>query len=321
MTEAYFVQNNLSRLEAIEKEIKGETDVSPDRLVQIYAELSDDLALAQTQFAEADITTYLNGLVSHLHRRIHVNKKTPWSKVQTFWTRTVPETSYRHRRKIYTSLLIFAVSVLIGALSAENDPLFARSILGDRYVNMTEANIEKGDPLAVYKGNAHSMFAMITVNNIRVSFMAFIAGLFWSVGTGFLLLQNGIMLGVFHHLFYQNNLLLTSILTVWIHGTLEISAIVIAGGAGFVLGNGVLFPGTHTRLRSVQMAAKDGARLIAGLVPIFIMAGFLESYVTRLTESPEWFKIFVIALSAGWIVFYFFIYPKRLAHHGKFTVH
>ncbi len=102
--------------------------------------------------------------------------------------------------------------------------------------------------MAVYKGMSEgSMFLTITINNIRVSLLAFAAGVLFSVGTGYILFRNGIMLGAFHYLFFEHGYFDDTILTIWIHGTLEITAIIIAGAAGLIMGNGLLFPGTYPR--------------------------------------------------------------------------
>jgi len=178
---------------------------------------------------------------------------------------------------------------------------------------MTNENIEKGDPMAVYKSMGEAeMFLQITLNNIMVSFKAFAYGIFLSIGTVMALFYNGIMLGSFQFFFYQKGLLLTSVLSIWIHGTLEISAIVIAGCAGLVMGNSILFPGTYSRIESLKMGAKKGLKISVGLVPIFIVAGFLESFATRHTEWPSVVKLAIILLSASFIVYYFIIYPIRL---------
>jgi uncharacterized membrane protein SpoIIM required for sporulation len=161
------------------------------------------------------------------------------------------------------------------------------------------------------------MFLAITWNNIKVSFYAFILGIFLSFGTGYILFSNGLMLGSFQYFFYSKGLLLTSVLTIWIHGTLEISAIVIAGCAGLVMGNSILFPGTYSRLESFKKGARQGLKITVGLIPIFIMAGFLESYVTRLTEMPVWIKASIIGISAFFIIYYFILYPIKLNNHAS----
>jgi len=157
-----------------------------------------------------------------------------------------------------------------------------------------------------------TMFFAITFNNTRVSFMVFAMGIFLSVGSVYMLFQNGIMLGSFQYFFYEYNVLEESLLTIWIHGTLEISAIVIAGGAGIVLGNSLLFPGTYSRMFSLKRGAKEGMKIIVGLVPIFIAAGFLEGFVTRHTEMPDVFRLGIILLSLAFIIWYFSVLPRKV---------
>ena len=201
----------------------------------------------------------------------------------------------------------------MGAFSAANDVDFVRLILGDSYVNMTLENIENGDPMAVYKkANETEMFIGITINNIRVAGIAFLYGILFSVGTLYVMMNNGIMLGSFLYFFYDKDLLWESSRTIWIHGTIEISVIIIAGCAGLVLGNGILFPKTYTRLASFKRSIKAGLKIMISTVPFFIVAGFLEGFVTRHTEMPDWLAIFIIGLSLAVIIFYYIIYPRKL---------
>ena len=255
---------------------------------------------------------YLNGITAELHRKLYSNRKEDRGRIITFWKYELPYISFQARNQLLYAFLIFFVTILIGCVSAANDDTFVRLILGDGYVNQTLENIKNGDPLAIYKSSSSAdMFLAITVNNIRVSFMAFVAGILFSAGTVFVLVQNGIMLGAFQYFFFERDLLLQSILKIWIHGTLEISAIVIAGAAGLVMGNSLLFPGTFSRLESFKAGAKKGLKLAIGLVPVFITAGFLESFVTRLT-LPVWGSVSIIMVSAIFIIWYFVIYPRRL---------
>jgi uncharacterized membrane protein SpoIIM required for sporulation len=114
-----------------------------------------------------------------------------------------------------------------------------------------------------------------------------------------------------------------SILVVFIHGTLEISAIIIAGMAGLVLGNSILFPRTFTRIQSMISGAKDGIKIIIGLMPVFLAAAFLEGFITRHTHMPVWLSLFILIASLGFIVYYFVIYPVKLqrrAGAGKLDI-
>lgn len=123
------------------------------------------------------------------------------------------------------------------------------------------------------------------------------------------------MLGAFLMFFQQRSLTLEAWPVIYIHGTLELSAIVIAGGAGFMLGNSILFPGTFTRFQSVQTAARKGIKIIIGLVPVFIVAAFLEGFVTRLTEMPMVAKLMIILISLAYIIGYYIVYPLYISRN------
>jgi uncharacterized membrane protein SpoIIM required for sporulation len=127
------------------------------------------------------------------------------------------------------------------------------------------------------------------------------------------MLSNGLMLGVFEHMFFKHGLGIQSILVIFIHGTLEISALVIAGGAGMILGNAILFPKTFTRAQSIRKGAKDGVKIMVALIPIFIIAAFFESYVTRHTEMPVALSSFILLASLAFILFYFVFYPIKVS--------
>lgn len=120
------------------------------------------------------------------------------------------------------------------------------------------------------------------------------------------------MLGSFQTFFFMKDLGWQSILTVWIHGTLEISAVIIAGGAGLILGNSILFPKTYSRIESLKRGARDGMKLMIGLVPVFIAAAFLEGFITRYSSMPAYLSISILVLSLAFIIWYFVIYPIRV---------
>ncbi|MCB0780115.1 MAG: stage II sporulation protein M, partial [Flavobacteriales bacterium] len=104
-----------------------------------------------------------------------------------------------------------------------------------------------------------------------------------------------------------------SLLTIWVHGTLEISAIVIAGAAGLALGRGMLFPGTYTRMESFRRGAMLGLKVVIGLVPVFVVAGFLESFVTRHALSvPSFVSASIIVLSLAFLIGYFILLPRHV---------
>lgn len=315
MKEVTFIRQNLDKWRGYETTVES-TLSTPDELADAYIDITSDLAFSQTHYPKSRITLYLNNLASAIHHRIYRNKRERWSRIVTFWTREMPQIMWHARKELCISFLIFVVSALVGALSQWLDPDFSRLILGNSYVDMTLQNIENGTPMAVYgSGSEGTMFFGITINNIMVSFRAFASGLLTSFATGLLLFCNGVMIGAFQTFFAQHGLLWDSFLAVWLHGTIEISAIIVAGAAGIAMGNGWLFPSTYGRLYSFRRGAMKGLKIVIGTVPLFCVAGFIESFLTRHTEFPDAFRLTVILLSAIFIVYYYIVLPYLNNHN------
>lgn len=313
MTELLFIKLNIERWKKFEGALAKPSKLVPDELAELYSQITDDLSYARTFYARSQTEKYLNTLALQSHSLLYKNKKEDWKRIYRFWTHELPLTIYQSHKYIFYSLLVFLIAVLIGVVSASNDNSFVRIILGDRYVNMTIANIEKGDPMAVYKSTDEaSMFFGISLNNVNVSLMAFAMGALTSVGTAYVLVMNGIMLGSFQYFFYEYDVLYESVLSIWIHGTLEIWAIIMAGAAGFSVGHSFMFPQTYSRVYSLMLGVKRGLKLVIGMVPVFIVAALLESFVTRHTDMPDWSRIAIILLSLCFIVWYFYIYPRKI---------
>ena len=319
MKEVTFIRQNIDKWHEAEATVESIAEVQPMDLADVYLDITSDLAFAQTHYPNSKITRYLNNLASALHNEVYRSRRQPWSRLLTFWSHEMPLTMWEARRELLLSFIIFVVSAAVGMLSQLLDPEFCRIILGDRYVDMTLQNIANGTPMAVYDGNPEdAMFGMITLNNVKVSFFVFALGVFTSVGTGFLLFQNGVMLGSFQTFFAQHGLVWESALAVWLHGTLEISAIIVAGAAGIAMGNGWLFPGTYPRLTSFRRGARRGLKIVIGTVPVFILAGFIESFATRHVEWPAALRLLIILSSLTFVIYYYIILPrKRINHNGK----
>ncbi|HEX6223128.1 MAG TPA: stage II sporulation protein M [Chryseolinea sp.] len=319
MREAAFIKQNKPRWEEFEKIVKSNHRAHPDKLAELFTQVTDDLAFARTQYPESRTTRYLNDLASKVHLDIYKNKKEDKNRFITFWKDELPAVMYDVRRPLFYSLIIFLVAGMIGAVSARFDDTFVRLILGDGYVNMTLENIKSGNPTKVYASQSElMMFFTITWNNIFVAFRVFVFGFFASIGTGLFLFYNGLMVGAFIMFFSQEQQLGHALPVIMLHGTIELSSIVIAGAAGFVLGNGLLFPGTYSRLESFKKGAVQGLKIVMGLVPFFIVAGFIESFITRYAFMPLSIKVLIIGLSAILMLYYFVIYPIRQKRYGKF---
>ncbi|MFN5912485.1 MAG: stage II sporulation protein M [Bacteroidota bacterium] len=314
MKETRFIDQNKEKWQRFEKLYSGGSG-DTEELSDLYMDLTDDLSYAQTFYKRRTVRVYLNQLAQMVFMGVHKQRGESLKKFITVWKTSLPIEIYKSRHSLLLALVAFLVYCLIGLITTHFNPDFPRIVMGDDYVNMTIQNIKNGNPLAVYESpDQTSMFIMITTNNLKVAFMTFAAGFFFTVGTHLLLFSNGVMLGAFQYFFHLKGLLITSFLGIWIHGAFEISAIVLAGGAGITAGNGWLFPASYTRLQSLQSSTKRGLKIMMSLVPFIIAAGFLESYVTHNYQRlPDWSKWALILFSFSVIIFLYIIYPTLVA--------
>ncbi len=313
MRETRFIEKNKLKWNEFEVLLRSNS-IHPDDLQRMYVQITDDLSFARTFYPNRSVRVYLNYLAQRILAHLNKTKKSPAQHFVSFWKRDLPLMVWEARWEFLLSLGIFLLAVAIGVVSTMIDADFPRQILGDDYVNMTIQNISKGDPMAVYKGgSALGSTLGITANNIFVSLLVFVSGILGGIGSIVIMLQNGIMVGCFQYFFVSRGLGLDATLAIWLHGTFEISAIVIAGAAGLTMGKGLLFPGTYRRLQAFQRSARRGFEIMTGTIPLFLVAGFVEGTFTRYTQAPTAVRASFILLCAAIIVFYFIYYPYYLS--------
>jgi uncharacterized membrane protein SpoIIM required for sporulation len=273
--------------------------------------MMNDLSYAQTYYPKSKTVVYLNHLASQIYQKIYKTKRTDQNRVIDFFKIEVPLLVYEYRRYLVYAFALFFVTVSIGVLSARYDRDFVRLILGDEYVNMTLENIKKGNPMAVYgSGSNWGSFIGITVNNLFVGAKCYFYGIFAGIGTFNVFLQNCIMLGSFQYFFYEQGVFWKSVRGIWIHGSMEIFAIVIETTAGFILGASILFPKTFSRMNSFKIGFKNSFKIFLSTFPFTISAGFLEGFITRYSiDMPNWLSSFIILFTLAIISFYYLIYP------------
>lgn len=319
MREGMFIKKNVDKWNRYQQE---KTD-DPDEMAERFVTLVDDLSYAKTFYPQSKATRWINGIAAGIYLSIYKNKKEKYSHLFRFWKYELPFLFKKYHKILLFTFLLFVSFVFIGVFSSMKDETFIRGILGDTYVDMTEDNISKGDPFGVYKSdNPFTMFVFIAMNNTFIAFMMAIGGLLAGVVTLYFMWSNGLMLGCFQYMFFAKDLGMKSVMVIWIHGTLEILALVISSTAGFIIANSLLFPGTYSRWLSLKKGIKDALKVMIVLVPIFIMAAFFETYVTHLMSNsydkennaglPVWVSTIILAASLSFILWYFVFYPIRL---------
>jgi len=318
MKETKFIEQNREKWAEYEQMLREDRH-DPAKLNDLFIQVTDDLSYARTFYPNRSVRVFLNALAQRVFHNIYKGRRFPAERLRLFWTDELPRIMWESRQALLLSFALFVLAFGIGVVSSIINPDFARIILGDSYVDMTLANIESGDPMAVYKDSGPlGSSAGITANNLFVALRTAIFGVLASIGTVFIMLHNGVMVGAFQYFFVQQGVFWESFLTIWIHGTLEISAIIIAGAAGLVAGSGLLFPGTYRRVQAFQITMRRGLKIFIGIVPIIILAGFFEGFLTRYTETPDLIRAAFIFTSLFFVLWYFVWLPWHKARTGSF---
>lgn len=312
MREAAFIKQNKEKWFEFETKIFGNSKTNPDELSNLYIHLMNDLAYAQTYYPKSKTILYLNNLAARTFQKIYKTKKEDGNKLVRFFKTDVPLILHEYRRYMVYAFSFFFIFVFIGVISSMYDDNFIRLVLGDSYVNTTIENIKDGDPVAIYKsGSKWGSHIGITLNNLRVGLFNFIGGIFGGLGTLYILFQNSVMLGAFQYMFFKYDVFWESVRGIWIHGSMEIFAIVIEAMAGLILGASILFPRTYSRYESFKRGMRVSLKIFLSTIPFTIFAGFLEGYVTRYSNiMPNWLSVGIILITLGAISAYYFVYPR-----------
>lgn len=309
MREGLFIKKNKDRWEKTEYMPPDDAD----DLARDFIKLTDDLAYAKTFYPTSRVTAYINALAARIYLGIYQNRKEEAGRITHFFKYDLPLTIRRHHDIILFTFLLFVVFFSVGFFSAQQDESFVRQMLGDHYVDMTERNIESGNPFGVYEsGNSFLMWMGFMINNIMVSLIYFVRGLLFGIFSAIALIKESVRLGAFEYMFYAKGLGGQAVLTVLLHGFLELTAIIISCAAGIVLGKSYLFPGTVSRLEAFKKGAKDGVKIVIGLMPVFAIAAFFEGFVTRHYKMSAWLSSLLLLVSAAFVVYYFIVYPIKL---------
>jgi uncharacterized membrane protein SpoIIM required for sporulation len=316
MRERQFIEQNKEKWRAFEMLIQSK-EKDPEKLGELFVQITDDLSYARTFYPNRSVRVYLNKLAQQVFNELYRTRIKKKNRLATFFKDEIPSAVFHARKELFLSFVIFTIAMGIGVFSAIQDPDFTKSILSEQYVEMTESNIAKDDPMAVYKDdNQFYVFAYIAQNNLAIDVKTFVSGLFFGIWTIIMLLYNGVMVGAFQYFFIERNLFVESFLTIWMHGTLELSAAVIAGGAGLILGRGIVFPGTYSRLQSLIIAAKEGLKIFLIAIVMTTFAAVIESFVTRYTEIHDFIRFLWILVCFAFVIGYFIVLPYLKNRQG-----
>jgi uncharacterized membrane protein SpoIIM required for sporulation len=258
----------------------GVSALSPtdlQELALLYRQIAADLASVREDSTSTNLAHYLNQLLGRAHNIIYMGRKTESRSILTFYRYTYPSIFRETFSNTLAAFLIFLCAAVAGCLMSLNDPSFSRHILGTRMIQSIEQKKMWTDSIVTVKPVASSQ---ILTNNLSVSIATYALGITAGIGTVWMMLLNGLLIGVVGTACWEARMSLPLWSFVAGHGVLELPAIFIAGGAGFIIARGLLFPGALPRGESLVRAGKLSAQLFFGTIPLLLIAGFIEGFIS-----------------------------------------
>jgi uncharacterized membrane protein SpoIIM required for sporulation len=248
----------------------------------LYRQTAQDLSAVRADRGSRTQEEYLNQLLARAHNRVYSGKKLEPRQLLRFFAIEYPRLFRRLFPWVAAAFLVFLAGAALGTLLSFSRPGFMRLFLGPQMVASIEHHQMWTQSLVSVKPQASSA---IMTNNISVGFTAFAGGILAGLGTLYLLFFNGMSIGVVGIACAQAHMSLQLWSFVAAHGSLELPSIFIAGGAGLRLAAGLLFPGIYSRRDALKKGAVESIRLLAGTVPLLIIAGTLEGFLSP-TAAP-----------------------------------
>ncbi|MBX2865513.1 MAG: stage II sporulation protein M [Leptolyngbyaceae cyanobacterium MAG.088] len=283
-------------------------------LASLYRSVSADLARARTQQMGETLVQDLQALTSRGYGQIYQGaRRQNWQAVLEFYGYDFPTTVRQSWGYIAIATALFIVSGLIAWWYSWQDPTFMSLVLGPDFVESVRESEELWTVSIL--GQEPVASSAITINNIGVALKAVFGGitfLVWTIPiftppgvfTLYLLVFNGLMIGSVATLVAQTNLAYELWAFVFPHGSLELPAIFIAGGAGLLLARAILLPGNYRRLDALKVYGLQAAKLVYGIVPMLIIAGIIEGFFSPSPLIPSPVKYLVGTLLFAGLVRY-----------------
>ncbi|HKN74512.1 MAG TPA: stage II sporulation protein M [Candidatus Acidoferrum sp.] len=243
----------------------------------LYRQTASDLATVREDVTSHQLTFYLNQLLGRAHNLIYMGHKQKISGLVRFYTQTFPQVFRETFRQTFLAFLIFAVTGIATWAVTIHDPAFAHRLLGPQMMDTIEKRQMWTQSIVTIKPLAASG---IMTNNLAVCFTTFAMGITAGIGTIYMMFTNGMLIGVIGAATWQAGMALQLWTFVAAHGALELPAIFISGGAGLEIARGMLFPGLLPRRESLALAGGRAARLMIGIVPMLVVAGIIEGFVS-----------------------------------------
>jgi len=275
---------------------KGVTRLGAPALRQLYEDYrhtAADLAYAQTHFPGSRIEHHLNQLVGQAHAELYGSSPRRVHGFFHFIAIGYPVLVRKYWRPALLSAVLLFGAIAAGYLLVYINYPLARLFLPEQFRDGLGDTIAQGaDARAAMAAFAPAISAGITANNVMVALQAFAGGMTFGVLTVYALVMNGLLLGALAGVFAQGGETLAFWSLIIPHGSLELPAIVLAGAGGLVLAGALISPGDLPRRTALKEVAPDAMKLVLGAIPLLIIAGIIESFLTPTDLDPALKLIF-----------------------------
>ena len=268
-------------------------------LGHLYRLAAADLARARYVLRSPLLAEYLNEMVGRAHHLIHRRRAPFWTGIVRFVTAEFPRTVRAEAVPIMLAAVMILGAGAVGGIAYALDPDWGQLALTQPALREYEQR-QEAQPSGLASGDipeyAMPMFsALIITNNIRACVAAIAGGLLFGLGTLAALVYNGFLLGVVGMIFLSRGPEYSLYFWAGIlpHGVLEIPAIIISGGAGFILARGLLMPGRLSRGDALRQEGATAMKLLGGVIILMLIAGTIEGFITPIDVRifPSWLKI------------------------------
>jgi uncharacterized membrane protein SpoIIM required for sporulation len=260
----------------------------------LYRQVAADLSVLRQDATARTYADHVNHLLARAHHIIYSGRKASLAGLFRFLRDEYPPIFQQQLRFVVAALLVSVAWGALGAVLTNARPEFMRQFVGPQMIATMERHEMWTKSVVTVAPMASSA---IMTNNLTVSFVTFAGGIAFGLGTFFYLYVNGMMLGVIGAACHQYGMSVALWSFVAPHGSLELPAILIAGGAGFRLGHSMLFPGSLRWRDSVAQGGIEATRLVSGVIPMLVIAGSLEGFFSP-SHAPVWLKF-----TAGGLLF------------------
>lgn len=255
----------------------------------LYRQAASDLSTLRQDSTARAYAEHVNQLLARAHHIIYSSRRKGFVKVLLFLRDEYPALIQRQNHYVLLSLVLLLGGASLGAVLTLARPQFMRHMLGPQMVQTIERHEMWTHSIVGIEPVASSL---IMTNNLSVCFLAFAGGILFGLGPLYSMFFNGLLLGVIGVACQQHGMSLDLWSFVAPHGSLELPSIILAGAAGLRLAHGLLFPGIYNRRESVAQAGTEATRIVAGIIPLLVIAGTLEGFFSPSAE-PVWLKFTV----------------------------